>query len=753
MIVTCLSYLIDGHHLMDNVLTDSNIGQLMTLLISKIIYPPSTTKFMNQEYCINICRLGLRKLLTIRKVKDSNAAINEAYKFMQKWWPRLHGATLGSASGFETPSKLLPSFTCKKATPIPVVRNAIMIMTELLATLPNLRSKVCREISMKSTDFPHGIEFFRSYINSTDPRTVSIASNLILLLVNSMLDNLNAYRTNSQLKNELKVIFNTCLLKLLNICKLADSNHDEDGNLPFWIGPFSDITNSQQKNFSSNKKKKAAKSNGNNINNVLILVFEPLVQALVPLVEKLLIFSLEMLTPSTTDSMLLSLKFHCNFVKTLASNKSLQLSAHAISYPSLTSILRILQMDTASRNRIRSWFHSNTEVLEIRNLLLSKGILKQEDNDIFNKMCVPVDSCNDDTTDDVNISVCSNQYPEIVMFTNSPVISNGSDTVRNDSISFSIDEENSRYIHNNVNRQEMLDAQLKCIELEKKVESLLKMLDEEKAKNNEKQLLATIDEVTLSKKCVENKLKCYVDENVNIRNEIITKDEVISSANLRYEMLQKDCITHEASLREAWESLATMSKVVEESKMEVALNKEASNKYQEIARNSMDTVNKMKDDIFDVTAQVMTLQDELNDKNNRINELNNRIISIQQSQIDADQQKDVIMSQMNLLKQQLEKEKTRYQKIEQDKMLLKKENNDIKIELECLKERESEQQMQYDGALNEIEDLRTENANLQAQVDSSKKAEKKANRTLNELKSFINKVSVPSTPGGLTQDD
>jgi len=768
MIVTCLSYLIDGHHLMDSVLTDSNIVQLMTLLISKIIYPSSTTKFSNQEYCINICRLGLRRLLAIKQVQDSNA-INEAFNFILKWWPRLHAATLGPGSGFETPSKLLPSYTCKKAIPIPVVRNAIMIMTDLLTILPCLRNNVCKEISMKSGSFVHGIDFFRFYINSTDPRTVSSASNMLSLLTNSfLLDNPAVYTSNSQLKHDLKIIFNIAVGKLLHICKVADSNHDEDGNLPFWIGPFSDITNSQQKKFASNKKKKASKSsaNGSNINNVLVLVFEPLIQGLVPLVEDLLLFSNKidcddgMLTQSVTDSMLLSLKFHCSFAKTVLSVKTFQLTSHALSYASLASILRTLrriyEADAASGTYIRNWIHRNPDVLEIRNLLLSNGILKNEDNNIINQISVSLEACNDDTTDDVNISVCSSQYPEIVMLTNSPLISvhsNGHDTVKNDS-SFSVDDDNSRYIHDNdFNRQDMLDAQLKCIELEKKVELLQRMLEEEKAKNNEKHLVATIDEVTLSKKCLENKLKCYVDENISLRNDLIMKDEAITSAQLHYDMLEKDKTLQEASLREAWDSLATMSKVVEESKLDVALSKETSNKYQEIARNSLDTVNKMKDDLFDMTAQVMTLQDELNDKNNHINDLNNRIISIQQSQVDAEQQRATAMSQMNLLKQQLDREKNRCQKVEHDFMILTKENNDIKIELDCLKERESEQQIQYEGALNEIDDLRIECTNLQTLVDNTKRNEKKANKTLKELKNFINKVSVPTTPGGLTQDD
>jgi hypothetical protein len=86
-------------------------------------------------------------------------------------------------------------------------------------------------------------------------------------------------------------------------------------------------------------------------------------------------------------------------------------------------------------------------------------------------------------------------------------------------------------------------------------------------------------------------------------------------------------------------------------------------------------------------------------------------------------------------------------------MILTKENNDIKIELDCLKERESEQQIQYEGALNEIDDLRIECTNLQTLVDNTKRNEKKANKTLKELKNFINKVSVPTTPGGLTQDE
>lgn len=754
IIVTCLSYLIEGHHLMQQVLSDSNIVQLMTLLISKIIYPSSTTKFINQEYSITICRLGLRKLLSIVIVNDSNAAINEGLNFIVKWWIRLYQATLGSGSGFETPSKLLPSYTTKiRVSPIPVVRNAIMIMSDLLHILPNLRIKIIREISTISANFSNGLSFFGCYIKSTDPRTVSISSILISTILNAFLDNPSLYNKNVHMKDEFNQILNASVLKLLQTYRITNNN-DEDGE-PFWLGPFSDITNLK---CSSSKKKTKLSSQSNNIHGSLLLTFEPLHQVLVNLINKLVIFSSrvnsEMITRQAIDSMVFSLKFQYNFMMILEQSKPLPSS---INYSLFSTTLRTLNImyDSVDRSLVdylKSTLNSIPEITDLRNFLRSKHRLTCDDDNLLIKMSKEGDL--DVTTDDINVSDSSNnnQYLEIEMFTNSPLISvnsNGNETIKNSSNSFSIDVVEYNY-DGDEKRQNFLDSQLKCIELEKKVESLQKMLSEEKAKNREKELPVVNEDLSLSKNFIEHKLKYYIDENKLLCNEMMTRDEVISSNKIRYDALEKEKSLQESALREAWESLASMSKLVEESKIELEISKAASHAYQENARNGISQLNKVKEDLFDTAAQVLTLQDQVKEKNDHMNELKNKIAIIQQEKNDAETNTIFITQQMNYLKQELERHG---QKIEQENFQVKKENDELKQELNFTKEREEEISCQYEHALIEIEEMRIEMSNLQQLVETTKKREMNANKTLKELKKFMNKVSVPSTPGGMTQDD
>ena len=360
----------------------------------------------------------------------------------------------------------------------------------------------------------------------------------------------------------------------------------------------------------------------------------------------------------------------------------------------------------------------------------------------------------DVTTDDINVSDSSNnnQYLEIEMFTNSPLISvnsNGNETIKNSSNSFSIDVVEYNY-DGDEKRQNFLDSQLKCIELEKKVESLQKMLSEEKAKNRERELPVVNEDLSLSKNFIEHKLKYYIDENKLLCNEMMTRDEVISSNKIRYDALEKEKSLEESALREAWESLASMSKLVEESKIELEISKAASHAYQENARNGISQLNKIKEDLFDTAAQVLTLQDQVKEKNDHMNELKNKIAIIQQEKNDAETNTIFITQQMNYLKQELERHG---QKIEQENFQVKKENDELKQELNFTKEREEEISCQYKHAIREIEEMRIEMSNLQQLVETTKKREMNANKTLKELKKFMNKVSVPSTPGGMTQDD
>ena len=96
--VSCLSFLVEQHSSSDSVLTDANISQLLRLGLSKAVYPtidPTKSKgpcppvVLAPPWEITFCRIGVRRLLQISQVLDSESAVNETFTFVSKWWERL----------------------------------------------------------------------------------------------------------------------------------------------------------------------------------------------------------------------------------------------------------------------------------------------------------------------------------------------------------------------------------------------------------------------------------------------------------------------------------------------------------------------------------------------------------------------------------------------------------------------------------------------------------------------------------------
>lgn len=96
--VACLSFVIQQHNASDSVLTDANISQLLRLGLSKAVYPTldSSSSESNPNpsvvpahWELLFCRIGIRRLLLIQQVLNSEGAVNETFTFVSKWWDRL----------------------------------------------------------------------------------------------------------------------------------------------------------------------------------------------------------------------------------------------------------------------------------------------------------------------------------------------------------------------------------------------------------------------------------------------------------------------------------------------------------------------------------------------------------------------------------------------------------------------------------------------------------------------------------------
>jgi hypothetical protein len=125
--VACLSFVIQQHNASDSVLTDANISQLLRLGLSKAVYPTldssssgsnSNPSVVPAHWELLFCRIGIRRLLLIQQVLNSDGAVNETFTFVSKWWDRLKV----SVNSFLSPISLFfplpflylcsPSFIC-----------------------------------------------------------------------------------------------------------------------------------------------------------------------------------------------------------------------------------------------------------------------------------------------------------------------------------------------------------------------------------------------------------------------------------------------------------------------------------------------------------------------------------------------------------------------------------------------------------------------------------------------------------------
>ena len=96
--VALLSYLLESHPSCSNILSESNISQLIKLCLAKALYPSDNPTLLDsgsnlQKYTapieIGSSLLGLKRLLEIPHVLSSVVADKEIELFVKKWWNRL----------------------------------------------------------------------------------------------------------------------------------------------------------------------------------------------------------------------------------------------------------------------------------------------------------------------------------------------------------------------------------------------------------------------------------------------------------------------------------------------------------------------------------------------------------------------------------------------------------------------------------------------------------------------------------------
>jgi len=226
--VASLAHVLEGHAMASSLLTGANISQLLRLAVSKAVYPSNVAVAalgvgggggsghggassysnnsialhgMSQLWEVAFCRTALRRLLQVPAVAASDAAVDEGFTFVSKWWGRLQKAAVepatAAAGALRTPGKLpryaLPTApadgddataTTAAALPVvPAVRTALEIVLDLYAALPQARDYVHRtaatDASANATMPSCGLLFLSSYVASVDPRTSHVAARLL----------------------------------------------------------------------------------------------------------------------------------------------------------------------------------------------------------------------------------------------------------------------------------------------------------------------------------------------------------------------------------------------------------------------------------------------------------------------------------------------------------------------------------------------------------------------------------------------
>lgn len=160
--ISALVFLIQHHKLESSILTETNLIQLLHLLLNKMVYPSSDTNLqIRDEFEASICRIGLYRMLKIENFKISEVIKNDIFLFIKKWWERI----LNNISDSNDASITFP---------IKYVLSVFSIMFEML---PFVKEYICNNYLRCS-----GMTLFQvllHYIKSPDIRVSYIANSLL----------------------------------------------------------------------------------------------------------------------------------------------------------------------------------------------------------------------------------------------------------------------------------------------------------------------------------------------------------------------------------------------------------------------------------------------------------------------------------------------------------------------------------------------------------------------------------------------
>ncbi len=234
--ISALVFFIERHKLKSSILTETNLIQLLQLLLNKIVYPSTDTNLLiRDEFEASICRIGLYRMLKIENFKISEVIRNDILLFIKKWWERI---LINIRDSNDTSSTF----------PIKYVLSAFSIMFEML---PFVKEYICNNYLRCS-----GLTLFQvllHYMKSPDIRVSYISNSFLsqVLLELMRIDSFHTVDIQAELCN-IEKIQRKELNTLNNTWKqLMSSTFEDEQNIVIpQISIFQPIISSIQQNLS-----------------------------------------------------------------------------------------------------------------------------------------------------------------------------------------------------------------------------------------------------------------------------------------------------------------------------------------------------------------------------------------------------------------------------------------------------------------------------------------------------------------------
>lgn len=296
--ISCLLHVIEKHELFNSINSESNMIQLLQLLMSKSIYPTHTQEsHINSAWEIGICRVGIKKLLSIVSNKSTSlkpAISNTVRSFVSKWCERIKGACEGTYDGLRVPDDIpenrtsnATNITSKTTIIIPTIRNAIEVLSDIITSYEDGEFM---DYILKECVLPGGfIDILSVYIGTktTDPRTVVSASILASACI-SLVDKRGSFTDSivSEVTKLVDVIDHSIKYYSNHTASSSSSSRKGNNNNPgnSHRQPLQDLTNATTEACGKSGVKTASiKATYIRNDDTNKIVFEPIVKVLIEL--------------------------------------------------------------------------------------------------------------------------------------------------------------------------------------------------------------------------------------------------------------------------------------------------------------------------------------------------------------------------------------------------------------------------------------------------------------------------------------